>query len=752
MESSVKNPQPPHPFWRVVVWARWLLIPYFLAIVVAGSVTVVIAGYGLAHGSAASNATFLLSVGGMILAACVPAASLLSNSRAIWVRVLQIIALVVMVIGLYWFAKMMMYSVIEPSMLSSKHAAVTKLLEIESVLEAPYLLVPGDAATQAGITVTVNIKLPKPVAVDQVGRSLLESLRSVAILRAQAKDSSRASPFEDMRQATATFAGRPLADLPGMKEYAALAYDAVPDSSMKLPAGIYTVTQIFWLNGLRQAVPDLPATNAANSLPCAKVYAADDKQLPYLEGQLKNNIDAPLVVHWGERMSLGGRRGYRYFSREASLKYRYDHAAWQAQLATLPIQSCQVFDDLKAAREAAVKAAQVIRDYDRGTIPMGENPLHQEACAGDVDKITARIGAEKPVNGPWLPRFALSGIISECSVKKPQIEMFKLLMPALKTRMDAGYEADGYCTVLRNLHEYRKLPYLKFMAGSGMALDCENKNLWRMGLRPLPEGGINNYDVSTSDKLLRDGLVRADFAEWLRFLIAQKIDVCAAPMQKYSYDMPPAKGVTLLREIIPHAPLPAIEILLDAGCNSNETVDAVLAQYSDDNALLPASVWWLFRRYRLDGEEATSPVDAQNKALLAKLDKQLAPTIDALEAPFTGTQKFPRNVLLVAQRRITEHRNPNLIAAFANAGARMDTATTNGHSWYIPSLGTRWEEHNSPALNKLSNAQLKQLINPKIIGTDEPGKPQMALEKPTINGVTAPMRTLVCERGVMRCD
>jgi hypothetical protein len=214
----------------------------------------------------------------------------------------------------------------------------------------------------------------------------------------------------------------------------------------------------------------------------------------------------------------------------------------------------------------------------------------------------------------------------------------------------------------------------------------------------------------------------------------------------------PAKGVTLLREIIPHAPLPAIETLLDAGCSPNETVDAVLAQYTDDNALLPASIWWLFRRYRLDGEDATSPVDAQNKALLAKLDKQLAPTIDALETPFTGTQKFRRNVLLIAQRRITEHRNPNLIAAFANAGARMDTATTNGDSWYIPSLGTRWEEHNSPALNKLSNAQLKQLITPKIIGTDEPGKPQMGLEKPTINGVTAPMRALMCERGVMRCD
>lgn len=457
-------------------------------------------------------------------------------------------------------------------------------------------------------------------------------------------------------------------------------------------------------------------------------------------------------MHWSGSFSLGGRRGYRGFSREAPIKYRYDNAAWKAALAALPIQSCQVFDDKKVVREAEIEAVRIKRDYDRGSIPMGENPLHQEACAGETDKVAARMVAEKPADGPWLPRFALSGIISECSVKKPQIEMFRLLIPALKTRMDAGYEADSFCNVLRNLHEYRNLPYLKFMAGAGLALDCENKNLWRVGLRPLPEGGVNNYDVSTSDNLLRDGLARADFAEWLRFLIAQKIDVCAAPMQKYSYDMPPAKGVTLLREIIPHAPLPAIEILLNAGCSPNETVDAVLAQYGDDNALLPASIWWLFRRYRLDGEDATSSVDAQNKALLAKLDKQLAPTVEVLKAPLVGTQKFPRNVLLIAQRRITEHRNPNLIAAFANAGARMDTATVSGESWYNPSLGTRWEDHNTAALKKLSNAQLKLLITPKVLGTDQQGKPQMALEKPTIAGVVAPMRALMCERGVMQCE
>ena len=250
----------------------------------AGVFTIALAGYGLAHGSTESNNAFFLSVAGIFVAATVPALAVLSNSRAIWVRALQLIALAVMAVGLYWFGTLMFHMVIEPNMWSSRYAAVTKPLQIESVSEALYLLVPCDANTQAGIILTVNLKLPEIVSVDRFGRSVLKSMNGFSILRATAKNSSRTSLFKNSRNpVVTTYNSKPLTDLPSMAAYKKLAYNAVLGGSLQLPAGVYMVKQIFWRSGLRQAMSELPTADPLNAIPYRKAYPADDKYLPYLE-------------------------------------------------------------------------------------------------------------------------------------------------------------------------------------------------------------------------------------------------------------------------------------------------------------------------------------------------------------------------------------------------------------------------------------------------------------------------------------
>lgn len=154
---------------------RWLLIPYFIIIVLCGFFVIAIAGYGLAHGSTVSNAAFLALVFGVMLGAGALPLSFFINSQTIWARALQILSILVFAVVLFVFGKIIFYLFIEPAMWTAQFKAITAPISIESVAETPLIL---DGKT-IGLTVTTNVKLPKPVALDRYGAVVLNSLSSL---------------------------------------------------------------------------------------------------------------------------------------------------------------------------------------------------------------------------------------------------------------------------------------------------------------------------------------------------------------------------------------------------------------------------------------------------------------------------------------------------------------------------------------------------------------------------------------------
>lgn len=192
------------------------------------------------------------------------------------------------------------------------------------------------------------------------------------------------APFTDGLTATVSFNGKPIDDLAGMKAYLAQTYGRVPDGKTKLPAGLYQVSQNFWLSGLRR--PDLHDFSDAKPTPC-KIEAPDQNPayIKQYEQHLNETNNTPLAVIIGGCLSLRDRNGYRYFGRTAPIKYRYNHAEWTKTLAALPLQTCKALDEAKQANETAKAVIQKAKDdktgYDDGHLFYKENPLYTEACA-----------------------------------------------------------------------------------------------------------------------------------------------------------------------------------------------------------------------------------------------------------------------------------------------------------------------------------------------------------------------------------
>ena len=742
-------------FWRVVPKLRWLLLPYFFIVILCGFFSIVIAGYGLAHGSAASNAAFLGLVAGAILVAVIPPLSFLLKSQAVWVRILQTIGMLIFAITLFIFSKIMFYLFIEPAIWSQQFAAVTRPITIQNVVEAPILL----NETPIGLLVTVNVQLPKDVALDRYGAVVLESLSSLVLSAPELKGNNRMAPFADGLTASVTFNGKPIDDLPGMKAYRAQTYGWVPDGKTKLPAGLYQVSQNFWLSGLRR--PNLNDYSNANPTPC-KIEAQDQNPayIEQYEQHLKDTNNTPLAVSISGRLSLRDRNGYRYFGRTAPIKYRYNHAEWTKILAALPLQTCKALDEAKQAKEAVKAAIKKVEDdktaYDDGHLFYKENPLYTEACAGNIDAINKRMQAEEKIDGVWVPRFALSDIMRECTIQKPQIAIFKQLAPSLYTRSKLGL-ANGeneYCDVLSALHSYRNLPYLTALAELKLPLDCTQKEMWRTGIGPLAMGTQHSGYSNEREGLVLAAANREDGPAWVQLLADNNIDICKPEtLTDFSNPKTPVKrpGRTLLDIIVHHNNPAMIQAVLDAGCSPHSQVkmDNGSAILNLDDTL-PASVWWTFRRHRIESDDKTSPIDNSNPALIAKLDRALTPKIAELAGPPAFASIF------VANRRILEDSDTDLLAALVKAGLKLDYANENGDGWFNPAYGNNWRpveaKHYTAMLDKLSDAQLKRLINPVIASTGQPGKHMRGLDKPEPGMRANLFRDYLCARKVMSCD
>ena len=756
--TSAPAPNKTNAFWRIVPFLRWLLIPYFVIIVLCGFFVIAIAGYGLAHGSAESNAAFYALVFGVMLGAAVLPLSFLIRSQAIWARALQILSILVFAVVLFVFGKIMFYLFIEPAMWTAQFKAITAPISIESVAETPLIL---DSKT-IGLTVTANVKLPKPVALDRYGAVVLDSLSSLQLSASALKGGNRMAPFADGLPTTVLFNGQPIDDLAGMKAYRALSYGVMPDGKTALPAGVYQVSQTFWLTGLRR--PDLNDFSDPKPTPC-KIEAHDQNPayIKQYEQHLKDTNNAPLAVSIGGRLSLRDRNGYRYFGRTAPIKYRYNHAEWTKTLAALPLQTCKALDGAKQAKEAAKAAIKKVEDdktgYDDGHLFYKENPLYTEACAGNSDAINKRMQTETLIDGIWVPRFPLSDIMRECTIQKPQIDIFKQLAPSLYKRSKLGL-ANGeneYCDVLKELHSYRNVPFLSALADLKLPLDCsekdQSKELWRQAIGPLAMGTQHSGYSDERQKLIVAAANRDDSLAWLKLLTDNHINICKPEMLGVNVTGDAnvkVEGKTLLDYLVRHEKPEVIAAVLDAGCDPqrqtklNNSTD--ILNYDDT---LPASVWWTFRRHRIESDTKTSALQPTNAALIAKLDRKLTPNVAAL----MGSADYAS--IFTANRRIIEDSDIDLLAALVKAGLKLDYANARGNGFFYPAYGNDWRPAEAKRyfamLDKLNDAQLKQLINP-ITSAGKPGEPMHGLKKPEFESEAKPFRDYVCQRKVMACD
>jgi hypothetical protein len=742
---------PAHGFWRIVRILRWALIPYLIVVALCGFFTIILVGYGLAHGSEESNAKFFVLLLSVMAAVAIPPFALLLKSHALWVRALQLIGMAVLIVVLFVFVRFVFHLFVEPAMWARRFDTVVKPITIESVNEAPHML----GGTQIGLRVTANVRLPESVPLDRNGDAVLKALNhSMHLAVPELKGGNRSAPFESTAPGyiPVLFNGKPLDDLPGMKAYNEHPYygdgSTVPDGHVILPAGLYQVTRVFWLNGLRETNPDQRSKDE-NAAPC-KIEYPKNTYLEYWEPHLVTTTNAQLTVNIGERISLGGRRGYRGFNRSAPLKYRYDHAQWKAALAALPLKSCAVWDEAKQVIKATEEKAQAEIEFARASVTNANKALHDEVCRGAADKVAARMIAEKPADGPWMPNFPLAEIVMDCTITKPQPEIFKQLAPAFYARP----EGTAYCTMLEKLHGERNIAYLQTLAQLKLPVDCLDKEAWRGGLEPLI-AAANPKRVEGQPKPVPDATKIADAVQWLKQLKALKIDVCTqrvSDRDEVNNVVEKFKGKTLLDEVIRRGNPLLIEALLDAGCNPHVQLNSSSARSTLPEDFLPASVWWTFRRHRALTDEGTAPLDTVNADVLVKLDRVLAVRAASLNAAYSPADEA---VLGVAHERVMTSA-PTLLAALAKAGARLDAADGNGASWfYFVGNGMKWQDGYANVLDQLSDKQMKQLIAPKIIATGAPGQTMNALALPARNsadwGDPRPFRDYVCKRKLLDC-
>jgi hypothetical protein len=359
-----------------------------------------------------------------------------------------------------------------------------------------------------------------------------------------------------------------------------------------------------------------------------------------------------------------------------------------------------------------------------------------------------------------MPNFPLAGIVMDCTIKKPQPEIFRQLAPAFYARP----EGTAYCKMLETLHGERNLAYLQTLAELKLPVDCTDKEAWRGGLEPLlvfqplfmlQQLVAQPQTAAENAKPVPAATKTSEAVQWLRQLKAFKIDVCTARVSdrdQVNNVVEKFKGKTLLDELIRHGDPLLIEALVDAGCSPHAQLNAASARSYLPEDLLPASVWWTFRRHRAPADEGTAPLDTVNGAVLAKLDRALAVRAASLNAAYSPADD---TVLGVAYERIMTSA-PTLLAALAKAGARLDAANSGGASWfYFVGNGMKWQDSYADVLNQLSDKQMKQLIAPKIIATGAPGQAMNALDLPARTsadwGDPRPFRDYVCKRKLMDC-
>jgi len=749
-------------FRKSIIAARWSLFIYFPGLLLLTLVTIAGVGYGLAH---ANDQAFIhvFGLAGLgLLAMGVPPLVLLSDAQTRVIKAIQFVAIIEMMVVFSMIAVALFYSMLQPQLWKAEFSYKTRGIAITKVIETPYTrpdVASGDTAL--GIVVTAEVSLPDALAFDRNGEAVLQGLeQSIFPEAADSLDKNYSAPFTDSYVTEVSFQDRPVRELPGLDRYGGHSDEA--KSQIKLPTGIYKVTRIFLLPGLER-IPAIDPQQHPEGVICKVDPATNDASyVQQQEAHLLQLTDSPLQLQYIATMSLNYRLGNHSIRRYADLQYRYQHAAWQATRQNLNLPSCTAVQAQQQQQKAEAELRQLKESaknaYLQGYETGAGNPLYDEACAGDVAAIQQRIAAEQPKDAAWMPQMPLFSVIRECTIKTPRLAIFKLLAPAAylqaKHKLNHSEQEENQaqlCRLIEELHKTRALDFLQALSARKLALDCDDQQLWRAGVFPrlAADSKLNNDDQSHR---LQAAIVRQDNLRWLTIMIDAGVDLCQVQMEgKYPFAPP------LLNIAAANFGPEFIQLILDTGCDPQrgappKSEHNKVYQLNKREWYSPALQWTL-RRHANTADPLTTP-NANNQALLAKLDQRMKPSADELNGP----DYYSYGSVFYNLTEVVLNSDPKLLVSLLKAGAKPNAGLPLGQTWFSPFYDNHIHGNNdehAPAialLNVLTQTQLKQVLNQAPLPIDDVGKRLTALAKSIDpKHYKTPLRDYVCQRQALSC-
>jgi hypothetical protein len=748
----------PDRFASLVIKLRWALWLYLPGLVAGCFLLFVVLGVGGRHGGEVSLPRILAIVLPLFVVMLLPALTLLSNSTSVMVRLVQTIGMFQLLFACALLGYLVFYGTLQPKLWEAKFALRTRTVVLEKITDVPYIRPDlGSGEMPLGLKIVSSVRIPNDIVLDRYGNAILEALERGVQLAEMRGDRQMPTSFNAFGMLTVSLNGRPLRDLPGLANYTYR--DSDTHFKTVLPAGLYEISQIFLLPGLSRG-PYLSQTSSGmgeNTGLVRSLAVCKGDRFPQNEVQESNQQPGIIAIFAG-KIQFPGRSLSLDFVKKANVQYRYNASSWKASFHQSKLASC---DDLereareeKSRHEALEKSKNEARAYLDGSINPRESALYADACNGNAAALLQRIADEKSADGSWMPLMPLSSVIKDCALERHDLAIFRLLAPAFyqqgKAQLkysNAKENQDAVCSVLSDLHAYRRLDFLEALLALKLPIDCEAKQLWRLGIVPNIVGETPKSQSIYQRKLYEASLKRDDHLQWVKVLNSQKLDLC----QPVSVTIDGRdRRAPLLNIITPQFPPELILAVLKTGCDPQARLQT---DYENDLLYSPALSWNL-RRHRRQNEYQYKEIPSDNPRLIAEIDQRMRVNGAELNDINGGGGT---SVFIKLTPRILESP-PQLLRILLNAGAKPNAGLKTGETWFKPFLGSNISGESDKLelaialLDVLSDNELRQVLNQagKHIDQIEPGL--YALQKPRDpKNFPAPLRDYICKRRVLDC-
>jgi len=682
---------------RMLLTARWLYLPVLLVI---GSLFLFSFVSVLAGARHASGTSVGLAAGGMLLVALLLAGLPLllfvadqgegtrSRSQHLIGGLSLLVSLVVGVSQL-WTAIGM------PALQRWRAERALQNLSISAAKADPIRV--GDVIV--GARLHVDLALANDVALDAVGRPVLDAMGSLRLASAT-----------DAPLAASAFAV-------GTK-YGQVTRGGEPVIGATLIRGSYQYDQTILFAGMRWM--------DGQDAPCKVVADVDTPfihdALRQVDGKrwlMKTSVPPPASF------SSGFRRPDKVFWQAASAPLEFDGpgAAWPATLAALPVMTC---DAQRAATEATRQQKQ-LEDFRAGKLPASETQrlVGELLCADDAARVKALATLE-------LPNVPLYAVATRCAREKQRPE----ILSALGTRLVAHADDEKlHCQQLIGAHSAHDAERLRQFAASGLPVDCNARpgRAWHRGLeKTAPPKPIPGAEIERE-------------VQWIRALIATKVPVCEFD-QKFSF---------VLQHAVLKSSAEALNAWLDAGCDpAARTHPDVIAQKDPSN--YSARLLWQLRVHRRASDPFKLPIST-DPVVNADIDKRMGlPDAKELNTPFPQRG----GVVFLHDYAFEVLAAPQLLRLLVDRGARLDAAASEfkealdsprqNLSWFAPGYHPLNQTNIDvqAALNVLSHAEMRKLLTPVVLTTGQPGARMTLLDD---DHNTFNLRAYLCGRKLRAC-